>query len=181
MLAAAFGVASASADSTNAVTLRFELETLDGEAISSDGLRGQVVLLDFWATWCKPCIDAVPTLREISERHEDDPFALVSISADASAETLERFLETAEMSWPQVHDPGGQRSMGVFGVRTFPTYIVLGPDGRVEYFMRGGGPHIERELEREVRRAVRRLEKASKSRGKTTGAKSVNEADEAGR
>src|SRR5687768_2626153 len=102
----------------------FEVTTLDGERLSSKVLRGKVVLLDFWATWCAPCVQAIPSLRELSQQLESEPFVLVSISADRAGGTVRRFVKKNEMTWPQVWDKGSLLSQKM-KVYSYPTHILV--------------------------------------------------------
>lgn len=136
----------------------FSIETLDGELLTEETLRGRVVLLDFWATWCGPCRQAMPELERLQKRLEDEPFAMVSISGDGDRSALEAFLETHELGGYQSWDRTGElRSL--FNVRGLPTYVLIGPEGRVLYRNSGWGTTVSRSLGSTVRRAVRRAKK----------------------
>lgn len=78
----------------------FELVTLEGTFLTAEDLRGKVVLLDFWGTWCAPCVAAVPTLRNWSRRMEKKPFVLVSIATDPDETVLRDFIAKNQMRWP---------------------------------------------------------------------------------
>ena len=142
----------------------FEWRTLRGKSLSSEDIAGKVVLLDFWATWCKPCINAVPSLRDLAEKHEDDPFVLVSLSVDSSEGKVRDFIRKHSMKWPQVWDDE-RWGRAHLQVSRFPTYIIVGPDGEILHRYSGGGGGIERRLERDVGRAVRAAKKAAKKKG----------------
>ena len=141
----------------------FEWRTLRGKSLSSEDIAGKVVLLDFWATWCKPCINAVPSLRDLAEKYEDDPFVLVSLSVDSSEGKVRDFIRKHTMKWPQVWD---RERWGRTNLRVskFPTYIIVGADGEILHRYSGGGGGIERRLERDVGRAVRAAKKAAKKK-----------------
>ena len=78
----------------------FTLKDLNSETVSLEDFRGKVVLLDFWATWCGPCIHELPELKAIYEKHKHNPdFALISISSDVDDETVAKFVANNEMPW----------------------------------------------------------------------------------
>ena len=106
----------------------FSISTMDGKVLSGDELLGEVVILDFWATWCGPCVAALPDLAEFHNSATGRPLRLVSISVDEDVDVLRDFVAEREMNWSMIHDGRGilQR---YFGVRSFPTYFLVDPDG----------------------------------------------------
>ncbi|MCP3998791.1 MAG: redoxin domain-containing protein, partial [bacterium] len=109
----------------------FEAVTLEGEHLTSVDLQGNVVLLDFWATWCRPCVAAIPHLQRLSQRAESDPFVVVSISSESRAD-LRSFVGERGMTWPQVWDKNSRLTDEVFGVTGLPTHILVGHAVEVE-------------------------------------------------
>ena len=118
----------------------FTLKTLDGKTLTRDGFKGKVVLLDFWATWCAPCRRALPELKDLQAKNAGKPLVIVSVSVDDSSKVVEEFVRGNEMSWVQAWDRGMQVTGGVFRVDTFPSYVVLGADGRIIYRQHGWSP-----------------------------------------
>ena len=107
---------------------------LDEKETKLSGLRGKVVVLDIWATWCGPCKAMIPHEREMVEKLKGKPFALVSISADDKKETLKEFLEKAKMPW--THWWEGRREKGIlkdWNVTFFPTIYVIDAKGVIRY------------------------------------------------
>ena len=135
------------------------MTTLDGEEVSSESLRGKVVLLDFWATWCAPCRAAFPALRSMVDRHKDDPFVLVSVSVDSDEAELRRFLAEEEADWLQVWDGPFRSATQKMSVRSYPTYVLVSPEGGILHRVGGGGPSVEADLRRRVAKAVRDAKK----------------------
>lgn len=112
---------------------RFEAVDLDGRALSLRELRGRVVLLEFWATWCAPCLDDVPWLRRAYVRHPQR-FEIIGISLDvADRATLTSWLRRQDVTWPVVHDRRGWSSPAIspFGFDRIPFNILVAADGRV--------------------------------------------------
>ena len=119
----------------------FSLHDTKGETISLSSLHGRIVLLDFWATWCAPCIASLPDIRKLAQQFPVDQFALVSINEDEDIEPWRKFLAKEEMNWPQCRDQGWAlfHSFGLAPARKIvvPAYIVLDRDGLVLHKARG--------------------------------------------
>lgn len=142
----------------------FEFVTLAGEYLTQEDLKGKVVLLDFWGTWCPPCVAAIPGLRDLSKRMADDPFVLVSISTDTDQAKLRDFVANNKMTWPQVWDERHQ-FVRKCQIQSFPTYVLVNPEGEILHVIGGGGEAIERELYSKVHSAVRAARKSVKKGG----------------
>ena len=98
---------------------------LDGSEESLSDYRGRVVLLDFWATWCGPCVAALPTLRELVAELPTGRFAIVSISVDEKLETVTRFIEDEPMPRTNWHAGKGSDIEGLLQIEKFPTFCSL--------------------------------------------------------
>lgn len=144
------------------------LTALDGRKIDFGELRGEVVLLDFWATWCEPCREATPHLERLHRRMEGAPFVLVGVSADRDREALEAYLAEEGLPWPQIWD-GSYRLSEAFGVSSWPTYLVLDHEGRPVSKLTGWGSDHGRLLDREVARHVGRARRAARRAAAGTG------------
>ncbi len=130
------------------------LESLDGDPVPLARLRGKVVVLDFWATWCGPCRAALPSLKELAQRNAGRPFALVSVSEDRKGGTLREFVASHDLGWTQCWDGNGD-AQRQYGVSAYPTYFVLDSTGRIRYVHSGWNRGIDREMGREIDRALR--------------------------
>jgi thiol-disulfide isomerase/thioredoxin len=113
--------------------LALEGTLLDGTAFDHTGLAGKVVLIDFWATWCGPCVAEIPRVRDAYDRYHDRGFAVVGVSLDEDREALEAFVVEKEIPWPIIvdarNDSGGLADR--YGVTAIPTMILVGRDGAV--------------------------------------------------
>jgi len=111
----------------------FSIVTAEGEHISSEDLLGKVVVLDFWGTWCPPCVESIPSLRALHKKFSKEPsFVLIGVSSDSDEEAWSSFIAKEKMIWPQYLDRK-REIQRVFGVRAFPTYIVIDHEGIMRF------------------------------------------------
>jgi thiol-disulfide isomerase/thioredoxin len=111
----------------------FTATTLDGRTVRLAELRGKVVVLDFWATWCPPCRAMIPHERELVQKYAGKPLVFLGISADDDANGLHGFLRANGMTWPMVHDGPDGPLQQQYQVTYFPTLYVLDGQGVVRY------------------------------------------------
>lgn len=108
----------------------FSVATLDGESISMDDLQGKVVLLDFWATWCVPCREALPHIKQVAKKFQGEPLVILSISLDNNEEKWKEFITKNEMTWPQYRDGGFTGPISrMFSVNAIPHTFTIDADG----------------------------------------------------
>jgi len=111
----------------------FSLTTADGEYISLEDLHGKVLLLDFWGTWCPPCVASVPALRDLQRRFAKEPqFKMISVSTDGDEAKWRAFIDKNQMAWTQYLDRD-HHIRQAFDVRAFPTYILIDAEGIVRF------------------------------------------------
>jgi peroxiredoxin len=117
----------------------FSFTSSEGEHITLEDLRGKVVLLDFWGTWCPPCVESVPEIRSLHKRHEKEgTLVIIGISSDDDEEVWREFTVKNKMVWPQYRDHDN-RIMRAYGIRAFPTYILIDHEGIVRFSSIGAG------------------------------------------
>lgn len=130
----------------------FELEgtTVSGDRFEISELRGNYVLVDFWATWCGPCLAEQPELSELLSKYRDKGFRVVGVSMDEQLQTVKKFLNSGScvVSWPTLH--GGDSfhpSIAHYGVTELPTTFLLDKEGKV-LRTNARGEDLRKELEK---------------------------------
>ncbi|MEK6798443.1 MAG: carboxypeptidase regulatory-like domain-containing protein [Planctomycetota bacterium] len=110
-----------------------ELMTLDGRKIALADLKGKTVVLDFWATWCGPCVAEIPRLAELQKRYGlREDFTMISVSRDVDVDELRGFLKSrGEMSWVQAHDGDVGAAADAFRVKWIPWVVVVDAEGKI--------------------------------------------------
>jgi len=101
---------------------------MPGRELPLAELKGRVVLLDFWASWCGPCRQALPKLKQLQAIYGGDDFTVISISEDDDAQIWKAFVSEHQMTWAQRFDGNGALAHQ-YGVQGLPTYVLLGRDG----------------------------------------------------
>lgn len=106
---------------------------MDGKVIKVADYKGKTVLLDFWATWCGPCLREVPNMVNAYEKYHDKGFEIVGISFDQSKEKFLEFTKKEKMTWRQYFDGlgWGNKVGKAYGIRAIPAMYLLDKDGRV--------------------------------------------------
>jgi len=100
---------------------------LKGDKVDLAAMKGKVVLLDFWATWCGPCVAELPNVKEAYKKYHDKGFEIVGISLDSDEGRLENFVKENDMPWPQHFDGGGwdNKLAKEYGIRSIPAVFLV--------------------------------------------------------
>ena len=102
----------------------------NGTRVSMDDLQGKVVLMDFWATWCGPCREALPHMKKIAQKFSGEPLVIVSVSLDEDDQKWKSFVAKNEMTWLQYRDGGFEGPLAqLFGVHAIPHTFTIDADG----------------------------------------------------
>jgi len=111
----------------------FSEPDLDGKTASVGNFKGKIVLVDFWATWCGPCVAELPNVIKAYEKYHDKGFEIVGISLDKDKGRLTSFLKAKNMTWQQVFDGNGWESKVAkkYQVQSIPATYLIGKDGKL--------------------------------------------------
>lgn len=113
------------------VSLKFN--AVKGGKVDLETLKGKVVLIDFWATWCGPCVKEVPNVVATYEKLHDKGFEIVGISLDQNRSALTKFTKDNKMTWPQYFDGKGwdNEVSTRFGIRSIPAMWLVDKEGKL--------------------------------------------------
>jgi peroxiredoxin len=128
----------------------FAAPALDGKGtVELSKYRGKVVYLDFWASWCAPCLLAIPEIEELRSEFPSQEFQIIAVNLDQKKKKALRFLSKNPVGYPSASDPKG-RLPDQFGVDTMPTSYLIDRNGVIRYvhrgFQRGDGTKLREEI-----------------------------------
>ena len=131
----------------------FALSTADGRTIALDELRGRVVYLDFWASWCGPCRRSFPWMNEIEQRYAAKGLTVVAINVDAKREDAERFLQQYPAKFAIVYDASGTTPRA-YDVKAMPSSYLIDRKGKITRVEQGFLDEKRAALEENIRSQV---------------------------
>jgi peroxiredoxin len=142
----------------------FSFTSSEGDYITLDDLRGKVVVLDFWATWCGPCTSSVPDLRNLHRKYVTNPsFVMIGISADVDEQVWRDFTAQNKMLWTHYLDKD-RKIQRAFGIHAYPTYIVIDHEGIWRFQSIGAGYRSAIGLEDVIRKQLMVAAKSTAAR-----------------
>jgi thiol-disulfide isomerase/thioredoxin len=130
------------ADLTGKVAADFKLKSLAGKEYSLQDLRGHVVLLDFWATWCGPCRKDLPMLEKLHQEFKDKGLVLLGFNVGEGREVVSKFLASAKLSYPMVLTAGTGTTQD-YSVTAYPTVVLIDREGKIVVDHIGSGSEAE--------------------------------------
>lgn len=111
--------------------------TIDGKEFKLSSLKGKVVLMDFWATWCAPCVQEQPELKKLYEKHkaqvDSKEFEILGISLDKSKENWQKVVEKNQINWPQIGDLKFWKSpiAKAYSINELPYNLIIDGEGKI--------------------------------------------------
>ena len=130
---------------SSALAPDFTLKTLDGQEMTLSKLRGKVVLLDFWATWCAPCREAIPHLINLQKTYQEKGFEVIGMNMDrGDVETVRRFVRSMDIPYPITLTP--EEVSRNYSVSALPTTILIDKEGKIRQKFLGFTSEISRQI-----------------------------------
>lgn len=123
----------------------FNVLDINGKEISLQQLKGKYVILDFWATWCAPCMKEMPSLVKIYAQYPDDKLAFISVSLDRDTLAYTRIRQRLPTTWKYIF--GVESIISAYGVTAIPEFYLIDPEGRIIFKCRNGRPEEYTRLE----------------------------------
>jgi len=117
-------------------TPALELQDLSGASHRLEDYRGKVVLLNFWATWCAPCREEMPSIGRLKKQLAGRPFVVLAVNVDEPESRIKNFLAMLPLDFPTLLDPGG-RTAKAWKARILPATFLIAPHGRIRYTVTG--------------------------------------------
>lgn len=168
----------------NAMVLQGTL--LDGQPFDLASLSGKVVLVDFWATWCGPCVAEIPRVHKLYDAYHGKGFEVVGVSLDNKIEPLVEFIAKREIPWPNLYPTGegADKIVGwanplvkTYGITGIPTCILVGADGKV-ISIRARGEDLEKALVKLFGPVPEEVEKAHAQKAAAAKEAALKQAEE---
>jgi len=116
--------------------LQIDLPAVQGEHFSRKDFTGKVTVVNFWASWCGPCVEEIPALNRLREQMKDKPFELISINYAEKPQRIREFMDMVEVDFPVLVDEDGSYS-AQWNVLVYPATFVIAPDGAIAYGVNG--------------------------------------------
>jgi peroxiredoxin len=132
----------------------FTLAALDGSQAALAQYKGQVVMVNFWATWCGPCQQEMPLLDQMYKKYKPAGFTLIGVNVDKEAPPVKELLARKPVSFPVMLDPANQVSKA-YHVDEMPSSVIIDRKGRIRYVHRGYRPGDENDYQDRIRQLIR--------------------------
>ncbi|HHQ14695.1 MAG TPA: TlpA family protein disulfide reductase [Chromatiales bacterium] len=132
----------------------FSLVNRQGQTVSLSDLKGQVVLINFWATWCGPCRKEMPLLEQLYERYEPLGFTLLGVNVEENPKDADAFLKETPVTFPVLFDPDNRVSK-MYDVSAMPSTVLVDRKGQMRFLHHGYQEGYENEYQNQIRLLVR--------------------------
>ena len=154
LIATAVVAFPALAGELSGVAPNFTLQARDGGQVSLSDLRGEVVMINFWATWCGPCREEMPHLEALHQRYSDLGFTLLGVNVEEDSRLSDKFLEETPVTFDILFDPQNGVSE-LYDVVAMPSTVLVDREGNMRFIHHGYKAGYENEYQSQVRALLR--------------------------
>lgn len=123
----------------------FSLNDLNGNSVSLSDFRGKWIIIDFWGSWCSPCLKGIPELKEIYRQY-GDKIEIIGVDCNDSEESWRNAVARLELPWVSVYQPGEGTVTKAYNVSAFPTKVAINPNGKIQKIYSGASPTFKDDL-----------------------------------
>ncbi|MFZ5724325.1 MAG: peroxiredoxin family protein [Pseudomonadota bacterium] len=153
LLLAGAAVSATAADVTGKPAPDFTLKATSGKNVRLAEKRGDVVMINFWATWCGPCRQEMPHLEKLHGKYKDLGFTLLGVNVESDTTGMAKFLKDVPVSFAILND-GANRVAKLYGVDGMPSTVIVDRNGTVRFVHRGYKPGYEQKYEQQIKQLV---------------------------
>lgn len=132
----------------------FTLKSRSGENIKLSEHRGDVVMINFWASWCAPCRQEMPLLEELYKKYSDLGFTLLAVNVEEDSSKADELLKDIPVTFPVLFD-NSNKVTKLYNVIAMPSTVIVDRDGNMRYLHRGYLPGYEKEYQKQVKELIR--------------------------
>ncbi len=147
-------VTSVSASSGSGAAPNFTLNSRNGDVVSLADLKGQVVMINFWATWCGPCRQEMPLLDALYKRYNRMGFTLLGVNVEEDSSGADKWLADTPVTFPILYDTKNQVSK-LYDITAMPSTVLVDRQGNVRFLHRGYKPGDENDYQNAIRELIR--------------------------
>ena len=148
------GANLANASAVQGLAPNFTLKTLTGKNLKLSEMTGNVVLINFWASWCGPCREEMPLLNALHKKYEQLGFTVLGVNVEEDVKNARGFLKNFPVNFPVLLDTTNKVSKQ-YNVLAMPTTVVVDRDGNMRYLHKGYKPGDEKKYQQMVKKLVR--------------------------
>lgn len=148
------GCTNSNSKSENSYLEKTWIETVDGDTLRLKDLKGKVVLIDFWATWCPPCRASIPFLVQLYNRYENDGFLVIGVNVNESFDKMKGFLEKENVTYKIGYM--NKDLSNLYQVSGIPTFVIFNKNGDLVKTQVGYDPVLDEEIESLVKEELKK-------------------------
>lgn len=154
VLLGVFSTVASASQPLSGVAPDFTLKSNQGKNLRLEDFRGQVVMINFWASWCGPCRQEMPAMEEIYQQYQKLGFTILALTIDEDPGDADQFLESVPVSFPVLYD-SESRISDLYGVDAMPTTVMIDRDGNKRFLHRSYQPGVEEAYKQQIKQLIR--------------------------